>query len=357
LEIVYEIDFLPVGDGEHSWDAIALRFTYPNPANDGQVVLVVDGGYQTTGTDLVKHIDQYYGTRRVDVLISTHPDADHVSGLEVVLDEMEVGEVLMHLPWEHVADLTKSLTDPSDKSLSAHLRKSLTGAAGLYIKAVRKRIPVTEPFAGLQRFGGALTVVGPSEPYYESLVGQFRGVSLLKAAAEAVKRLVGATVERVQEALYVETLNDFGETSAENNTSTILNLDLDGRRLLLTGDDGMPALSEAADYMDTLGMAVQPLMFMQVPHHGARHNVGPTVLNRLLGQPGGSVTGREAIVSVSADAPKLPSKQVTNAFLRRGAPVTPTQGRSICLPHDAPPRLNWGPVQPLPFFQEFESED
>ena len=50
---------------------------------------------------LVDHIKEHYGTTHVDYVVSAHPDADHASGLEVVLEELTVGEVWVHCPWEY----------------------------------------------------------------------------------------------------------------------------------------------------------------------------------------------------------------------------------------------------------------
>ncbi len=48
----YEIDFLPVGNGDKSGDAIAVR--YGEPGN--YKVMVVDGGTKESGQALVAHI-------------------------------------------------------------------------------------------------------------------------------------------------------------------------------------------------------------------------------------------------------------------------------------------------------------
>ena len=77
----FEIDFLPVGNGESSGDAIAVRWGTPS----GYQILVYDGGTRESGAALVDHVQQYYGTRRVDHVVSSHPDGDHASGLSVVL--------------------------------------------------------------------------------------------------------------------------------------------------------------------------------------------------------------------------------------------------------------------------------
>ena len=106
----YEIDFLPVGEGEKSGDAIALRFGNLHGNRDEQTVVVIDGGFKGTGEKLVEHIRHYYGTDDVDLVISTHSDADHVSGLTVVLEELRVGHLWMHQPWNRTAWLSYSET-------------------------------------------------------------------------------------------------------------------------------------------------------------------------------------------------------------------------------------------------------
>jgi flavorubredoxin len=49
-----------------------------------QTVVVVDGGYPEVRPELVKHIRSYHRTNHVNLIVSTHPDADHVNGLRTV---------------------------------------------------------------------------------------------------------------------------------------------------------------------------------------------------------------------------------------------------------------------------------
>src|SRR5207245_1804863 len=122
-----------------------------------------------------------------------------------------------------------------------------------------------------------------------------------------------------------------------------------------TADAGIPALTQAAQYMDGNGVNRGAIEFIQVPHHGSRRNVGPTILNRLLG-PIQAVEKRTrtAFVSVAKEAgPKHPSKRVTNAFRRRGAPVHATQGQGKYHYHDSPDR-GWVSSEPLPLYTNFE---
>jgi hypothetical protein len=52
----YEIDFLPVGEGEDSGDAIALRFGSLFGPRSEQTVVVIDGGFKESAEGLVSHI-------------------------------------------------------------------------------------------------------------------------------------------------------------------------------------------------------------------------------------------------------------------------------------------------------------
>jgi hypothetical protein len=63
----FEIDFLPVGAGEKSGDAIAVRFG--DLSRNEPTVSVIDGGTQDSGEALVSHVRQHYGTNRVDFAI------------------------------------------------------------------------------------------------------------------------------------------------------------------------------------------------------------------------------------------------------------------------------------------------
>lgn len=358
-----EVDFLPVGDGKRSGDAIAVRYGNLFGEREEQTVVVVDGGFQASGEALVEHINNYYDTNTVDIVVSTHPDADHTSGLSEVLEKMDVGQLWMHKPWEHADEIANSLADRrfTERGISQKLARALEDARDLEKIANRKGIPIIEPFAGLTDGTGCLSVIGPTEEYYESLLPDFRSTGVQKAAAEAtfMSRVLEAGIgllAKVAESWGVETLTDDGETSAENNSSVILRLTVEDRNLLLTGDAGMPALTNAADWMEfILGVAPAEWWAMQVPHHGSKRNVGPTILNRIVGPklntPASNIC---AFVSACKDGePKHPAKKVTNAYLRRGAPVHATKGSTKHYGFGAPDR-GWSTSVPLPFYDEVD---
>ena len=173
----YEIDFLPVGDGEKSGDAIALRYSSDGGAT--WTIGVIDGGTQESGEALCAHILKYYGTNSVDFVICTHPEQDHASGLSVVLDKMTVSQVLMHRPWEHVDDIYRLVTDGrvSKESLRERLVEGHRYAYAIEQKAVEEEIPIVEPFTNADHGIPNLTIVGPSFDSYLSCLVNFRSIT------------------------------------------------------------------------------------------------------------------------------------------------------------------------------------
>lgn len=363
----FEIDFLAVGDESRSGDAIALRWGDLHGSRSNQWIAIIDGGTQEAGKRLSEFVRSRYGTDTVDLVLSTHPDQDHVAGLHVVVDELKVGTLLIHRPWtadhtNNIADLFKS-GRVSDASVRERLRKSLDQAHALTDVAQRKGITITEPFAGCATPDGAFRILGPTRALYGDLLPYFRGTpepkgSLFDTAQRGVAKAAAAALRWVGETFEIETLEDKEDTSPENNSSAIAMLTVDGRSCLFTADAGKAALSGALDHLDESGFDYGSLRFVQVPHHGSRRNVGPTILNRLLGAPQSSdAKSRSAFVSAAKKgAPKHPARKVCNAFRRRGAHVFATQGSNIWHHFEAPERSDYSSLEPLPFYDQVEEE-
>ena len=71
--MAYEIDFLAVGEGDSSGDAIAIRWGNLTGNRAEQTVMIIDGGTKASGESLVSHVEKYYGTDFVDYALCTHP--------------------------------------------------------------------------------------------------------------------------------------------------------------------------------------------------------------------------------------------------------------------------------------------
>ncbi len=359
----FEVDFLPVGDGEKGGDAIALRYGKLDGTRSDQVVVVIDGGTKESGENLVKHIQEYYKTGQVNLVISTHPDADHSSGLTVVLENLKVDNLWMHRPWKHAQDIKDAFKNGriTGKGLKESIKKSLENAYELETIAIKEGIPIFEPFSDLSKKDNQLIILGPSKEFYENLLPNFRETPEPKeseAWPEKIITFVKETVKEIAETWGVETLTDpeEGETSAENNTSTILLLQLDGKKFLFTSDAGIEALNNAIDKAEGLGIDLKKIGFLQIPHHGSKHNVGPTVLNRIVGE---RLREPKHLKTVYASAPKNgdpkhPSRKVVNALKRRGANAYATKGISMCQSSPDAPDRGWKKADPLPFYDQVE---
>ncbi len=358
----YEVDFLGTCSESKSGDAIAIRFGNLHGSRDEQTVVVIDGGFTDDGTQLVEHIRTHFGTGRVDLVISTHPDQDHINGLDAVLNELDVGELWLHQPWEHNAGLAEKFHDGriTDNSIGERLKATLNKAYALCELAESKGVQVTEPFTGLTHGSGCVKVLGPTQDYYESLIPEFDGMPATKSESfvETAFGKAVAAVKRFFAQWGKDEIDDEGVTSAKNNSSVITQVIVDDRRLVFTGDAGIDALHCAADELDC---CIDPaeLTFVQIPHHGSRRNVGPSVLNRIIGEPVAEGASRSVTAIASAarkGEPKHPRKSVLNAFTHRGVKVLATRGSGICHRYDSPQRQGWSSLDAEPYHWDFEEE-
>lgn len=363
MTIGYEIDFLPVGNGERSGDAICLR--YGSPGN--YKVMVYDGGTKESGKALVEHIREHYGTNIVDYVVCSHPDADHASGLSVVLAEMQVGELWMHRPWAHSSLICQYFKDGriTDNSLAERLKEKMAAAHALEELAVLRGVPLYEPFEGDQI--GEFFVLSPKRDWYvHELIADFEKSPAKKTVdATNVGGLLWTVVEAAKRAVTwaaeswgVETLRENVSTSAENESSVVLFGTVADRGILFTGDAGVVGLSAAAGYAEARGVSIpKHIKFAQVPHHGSRNNVSSSVLDRLLGARSAIPlvdTRVTAFVSAAKESEIHPRKAVVNAFIRRGAKVISTKGQTIRHHHNMGVRNGWGPIEPHSFYQQVE---
>ncbi len=322
----FEIDMLDVSNG----DAFVLR--HVNDRNGQEWVAVIDGGQTDDDGELVvQHVRRYTAKRGIDDLICTHPDGDHIGGLFRVVKGCPVGRAWVHDPTRHI-DLSrltarlKRMPAPY-ASAAAKITRSMDQCCSFLQLLDRHGVRRYEPFAG--QSAGYLQVLGPRQDYYEQLLAQFED-------------LEGVFVEdERQEPVYLslaeseEALNEDDTTSAENNSSVISGFEIDGRIYLFTGDAGVQALWQALD-----DYGVGRVNWLDVPHHGSKHNLSSDLLDRLLPDM--------AFISARGTR-KHPSRAVVNALKRRGCRCYSTHNNG-CMRHqygNAPYRPGWVTATPL----------
>ena len=364
-----EIEFLPVGDGEKAGDAIILRYGTP----DDYKLMLIDGGHEGTGDDIVAHLRQHFGPyARLEHVVLTHSDADHASGLRIVLRRIPVDNLWLHIPWLLAEESRHLFADKrwTPAGLEAAVKKEYNIISEIVDLATAQAAQIFYPFEG-ERIGPFL-VCAPHRWTYNHLLPQFEKTPEPdQAAIQAANMWLGkeslatkifeATKAALQswttETWDYERLKDGGITSASNESSVVLYGDFGNNdRVLLTGDTGVNGLRWAADFIQSQGLPLQQFTFVQIPHHGSRRNVGPAVLTRLLGdkQPETAPARFVAYVSAPADDEKHPRRIVLNAFKRRGGTIIATQGRKKIHWGGFPKRPEYIDADPLPFFTEVE---
>jgi beta-lactamase superfamily II metal-dependent hydrolase len=368
-----EVEFLAVGSASRAGDAIIVRYG-ETTAYD---LMVVDGGTAESGETLVNHLQGHFPNRSLAHVVLTHSDQDHASGLREVLRRVRVANLWLHIPWllaPYASDLFK--TKQLSQAQLDSMRHEYDVIDELVQLAQAQGTVLHYPFQG--QVIGPFCVLSPSWETYRHLLPQFdrtpepdreqiEGASMWigtqRSSIELVMRALfesGAAKQKLTlESWQVERLKDGGVTSPSNESSVVLYGEFEQGRYLLTGDAGVRALTWAADYAQAMGVTLGKFSFVQVPHHGSRRNVGPTILNRLLGpirivRSGSTFT---AFVSAPASDDIHPRKMVVNAFTRRGGNVFGTQGRHLIHYGGFPARESYKDAESLKLAATVEEYD
>lgn len=364
----YEIDF--VGGGEEvkkDGDAIAFRWK----TTDGTFkVFVYDGGLQQQGECLKDILNHYYfdapedikdaSKKIIDAVFVSHSDQDHTVGLNTILENFQVNALYMNRPWLYVDELFDRVDDGriTRSSLEQRLRENYSYVNDLETTAIKNDIPIYEAFQGTV-VEENLTILSPAKEFYLQLLAESEKTPLNEDAKSFSIKKAFAYVRSLISTWLADDLRDDVETSVENEMSVVLLGDMNVEKFLLVGDAGQRALSQANDFALDQNIVIRDkVKILQIPHHGGRHNIGPTILNTMVGGivSKGITTGKEAYVSAAKDSDH-PLAMVTNAYIRRGVKVYKNNGNTICHHQGNMPERGWGTVSQVPFSEKVEEWD
>ena len=360
--MIYELEFLGLPQATQDSDAICFRYYHPYIKRF--VVGVYDGGLKDYGEALKNHLNTYYFNGVVnpviDYVICSHPDQDHASGLIEILSNFRVNTLVMNRPWLYIDELFPKICDGriTKHSLEQRLRENFPYVNELEAIALKNGIHIQEGFQGY-KIDENLTILSPSREFYLKLLAESPKTPLQEKENNPFS-LTRRILKDAFESWTDELIREDVETSAENESSIILLGDMGEEKFLLTGDGGIRALTAAADYAERQNICnLTEINVHQIPHHGGRHNVSPSILNRILGNivPEGKYTNKIAIVSVAVDSDH-PKKMVTNAYIRRGLKVYEARSKILRHHHGAlPERKGWNSATPLKFNKQVEDWD
>ena len=379
--MAYEIDYIGVkaDKATKDADAICLRWKTGIALNGMPIykVGVIDGGFEAHGNAMIAHMNQYYfddaegvkskEKKTIDFVVVTHPDQDHAIGLKQVLKAFDVKKIYMNRPWLYVDELFDKVNDGriTKQSLRERLRNNYATIADIENIAEENKIPIYEAFEGTY-VENEILILSPEKQFYLDLLVESEKTPLQEQAAFNQDGLFGRIANAVKAYIVnkfedwdIETLRENEETSAENETSVVLRGLVEGDGFLLTGDAGIRALNKAIDYMEQIGEdVISEISFYQIPHHGGRHNVSPSLLDRMVGQrvKKGATRNKTAYASV-AEGSDHPLKMVTNAYIRRGVSTYETNGNTICHHCGQMPKRGWTQLKMIEFADYVEEWD
>ena len=252
------------------------------------------------------------GTDKINDLIVTHSDADHSSQICSLIKEVEVGTIWMHRPWSYVNEkfMKEGINSPAKQNkLTQKLMLQYKHIKAIHEIAEKRGIEIKEPFAGDQI--DSFLVISPSKEFLQQLLTE----------SDKIDEVFKSIGEDVQETWDTELLAETCESSSENEASIVLYTECDGKGILLTGDAGVRALTGAINHLqEKASVDLRKIKFLQIPHHGSRNNVNPSILNNLLGNavPKDSYRPqKQAIISATDVSDDHPSGIVVNAAIRR----------------------------------------
>lgn len=284
-----EIDMLSLGDAD---SILVTKWT----GDDAQRVLI-DGG-NADSSEVVQSFLKDRGIRHIENVVCSHPHNDHAAGLIPLLRDsgITVSTLWVHQPQKH-PNLPAYRQSRYRDSPTKRVRSAVEGLERideLVAVAEAKSIEVNEPFAGHDI--GFLEVCGPSIKYYRELLPEFADLDHLESQDRKPKTFgeLYPDANAPSDSLLFDP-----HTSPENNSSTILTTELNGHTYLFTADAGAQALQHAAGVHD-----LARCWWMQIPHHGSRHNITANLINRFSPEN----------ACVSASGKDHPHQAVVDAF-------------------------------------------
>lgn len=356
----YEIDFLPVGDGTKSGDAILLRFGDLYKGQSYQTVVVIDGGYKGTAEAIKAQLQKYYncknyeGKLQIDLMILSHPDIDHVSGLvEIAKDpDIQIKKIMMHRPWEELSISWFKDGRITNNSLRQRLKDAFSKAYEL--DCATKNIDKADIRQGSHKFNGAIfSILSPSTLLYSSKL------ALCDKTPNSIVQDMSAQNKMFGKITSEEPYKNgdsihwyYGEqTTAINETSFVILFEYAGDRILFTGDAGIECLTEAISYAKNNKIDLSKLDGIKMPHHGSRKNVTPEIMDK-LGGPGTACY----LSCVPNDVGHHPSKRLVNMLNQKGFNIYTTQGNILWRHNNAPDRNGYSSARKLDNFSTMETK-
>lgn len=352
----FEIDLLPVTSGDRSGDCITFRYGDLNAGGDAQTVVVVDGGYGKNAEELKNHLKKYYncttkeGKIRIDLVIASHTDLDHVGGLAKLSedDEVEILNIWAHAPQE---EMNKSwFADKRRTTNSVRTKLDDAFAQLSTLLANTKSADRWDVYSDYTLGGASFIILSPSPDFYKKCIANSGRADLDPSEKVApMKYPASSTKDETEEEVYVKghiQWDDSEGTSSINESSMVFLFEYEDVRILFCGDAGKEAMENALAEAKAENVSLKDLTIVKQPHHGSRKNVNPDIMRKM--------SAKFCFISCTVnDEGHHPSKRLVNMLNELGYSVYKTGGVTLHWGKNAPDR-NWKDAAKVVSFRTIE---
>ncbi len=255
------IDMIDVGQG----DSFLLSIDGPF----GEAHVLIDAGLPDAGAKVLSYI-QKYAPAGLDMIIATHIDNDHVGGLATILAHATLkqgAEFVLNVP-------------PAIKNHWTPARNTLEKYKGIVsFRNVIEAVDTVKTLSALANKRGLVPTEALQGRWWSC--GDVR-LNVLNPTAERLadawkENRLDAYIQAGWDAQFVSALESFSEapsTSAENDSSIVVEIALRGKPVaLMTSDAGAAALREVTNN--------KQYSFLKVPHHGSESGLDEELIEQI----------------------------------------------------------------------------
>ena len=259
-------------------DAIVIKTN-----SDGHdFIIVVDGGPRGVAEDIA---DYYQELGKIDLMVLTHFDEDHISGLISYFRRLKDGQIPVTHFWGNCAqgiDFQQDTTASDASMRNANTLASFLRAQGKKDASFEWREDICVPFGCYER-DLEIDVLAPSRKVLEQLKAEYE--EYLKShpmtdETEETTQIASVRVKR-DEKMTIDELAATDEPrrlNLLNRSSIAFLLTAEGKRVLMLGDADADIVADNLEcmYRDILPLDVD---LVKVAHHGSLNNVSKRLLS------------------------------------------------------------------------------
>lgn len=290
----FEINMINVKDG----DAIILMLK----KKDKKALILIDGSsnkhYPKIKKRLIEVLPEF--NNKIDLLICTHYDNDHIGGVENILDDYH--NIIQEIWISKIADnltiqnemMRQSLHNMevmnSQKSIEEKQNEKEDYNSNLIIEGYKDLIRTTQKIIdyGLESKTKEVTkgdhlkefeefqVISPSAEYYNSYLDQLKDEKFIreipfKIYENSMNETLNSSMPPCEQ---LESSSIANHVTATNMVSIVTLLKTEGKKLLFTGDAGIETFETQGLLQDDL----RNIDWLDLSHHGSKNNTSESML-------------------------------------------------------------------------------